>query len=164
MKYFEKKEGNIFFIPLFLPNDIKDNIKSYSKTNFISEENYAFGRLIEIDKSGGDLIEIFNYTGTIPNNKDNIIKSGLMFEPLHISMAFTKKRWRFIFEELNYDRERDSNYSKISFLLGDEYNPKLWLGGEVKTIKNYDTNKYNEWIVYTPTGIEEIIRKYKYAF
>ncbi|MEI0493057.1 Imm26 family immunity protein [Brachyspira intermedia] len=104
MKYFEKKEGNIFFIPLFLPNDIKDNIKSYSKTNFTSEGNYAFGRLIEIDKSGGDLIEIFNYTGNIPNDKYDIIKSGLMFEPMHISMAFTKKRWRFIFEELNYDR------------------------------------------------------------
>ncbi|WP_083818238.1 Imm26 family immunity protein [Brachyspira intermedia] len=105
----------MFFIPLFLPNDIKDNIKNYSKTNFTSEENYAFGRLIEIDKSGGDLIEIFNYTGNIPNDKDDIIKSGLMFDPLHISMAFTKKRWRFIFEELNYDRERDSNYSKIIF-------------------------------------------------
>lgn len=38
MKYFENKECNIFFIPLFLPNDIKDNIKSYSKTNFTSEK------------------------------------------------------------------------------------------------------------------------------
>ena len=160
MKYCEKKEGSIFFIPLFLPNDIKDNIKSYSKTNFTSEGNYAFGRLIEIDKSGGDLIEIFNYTGNIPNDKYDIIKSGLMFEPMHISMAFTKKRWRFIFEELNYDRERDSNYSKITFLLGDEYDPKLGIGGKIKTIKKYDTNKYNEWIVYTPTEIETMIKKY----
>ncbi|MEI0494488.1 Imm26 family immunity protein [Brachyspira intermedia] len=54
----------------------------------------------------------FNYTGNIPNDKDDIIKSELMFKPLHISMAFAKKRWRFIFEELNYDREKDSNYSK----------------------------------------------------
>ncbi|MEI0702081.1 Imm26 family immunity protein [Brachyspira intermedia] len=160
MKYCEKKEGSIFFIPLFLPNDIKDNIKSYSKTNFTSEGNYAFGRLIEIYKSGGDLIEIFNYTGNIPNDKYDIIKSGLMFEPMHISMAFTKKRWRFIFEELNYDRERDSNYSKIIFLLGDEYDPKLCIGGKIKTIKKYDTNKYNEWIVYTPTEIETMIKKY----
>ena len=81
-----------------------------------------------------------------------------MFEPMHISMAFTKKRWRFIFEELNYDRERDSNYSKITFLLGDEYDPKLRIGGKIKTIKKYDTNKYNEWIVYTPTDIETMIK------
>ena len=160
MKYFEKKEGNIFFIPLFLPNDIKDNIKSYSKTNFTSEKNYAFGRLIEIDKSKGDLIEIFNYTGSIPDNKDDIIKSELMFEALHISMAFAKKRWRFIFEELNYDKEIDSNYSKISFLLGGEDNPKLWIGGKIQTIKWYDIFKYKECIVYTPTEIEDMIRKY----
>ncbi|WP_297277721.1 hypothetical protein [uncultured Brachyspira sp.] len=50
-----------------------------------------------------------------------------------------------------------------NFLLGDEYNPKLWLGGEVKTIKKYDANKYNEWIVYTPTEVEEMIRKHNYT-
>ncbi|ANN63779.1 immunity 26/phosphotriesterase HocA family protein [Brachyspira hyodysenteriae] len=159
MKYFEKKEGNIFFIPLFLSNDIKDNTKNYSKINFNIEENYAFGRLIEIDKSKGDLIEIFNYTGNIPNDKDDIVKSGLMFDPLHISMAFTKNRWRFVFEELAYDREKYSNYSKITFLLGDEYDPKLWIGGKIKSIKKYDTNKYNECIVYTPTEIEIMIKE-----
>lgn len=160
MKYFEEKEGNIFFIPLFLPNDIKDNIESYSKTNFHLEQNYAFGRLIEINKSIGDLIEIFNYTGNIPNTKDDIIESGLMFHPLHISMAFSKKRWRFIFEVSSYDKEKDSNYSNISFLLGDKYDPKLWIGGKIKTINNYDTNKYDECIVYTPVEIEDMIRKY----
>ena len=81
-----------------------------------------------------------------------------MFKPLHISMAFAKKRWRFIFEELNYDREKDSNYSKITFLLGDEYDPKLSIGSKIKIIKKYDTNKYNEWIVYTPTEIETMIK------
>ncbi|WP_028330356.1 hypothetical protein [Brachyspira alvinipulli] len=49
------------------------------------------------------------------------------------------------------------------FFIRDEYNPKLWLGGEVKTIKNYDTNKCNVWIVYTPTEAEEMIRKYNYT-
>ena len=160
MEYFEEKEGSIFFIPLFLPNEIKDNIKSYSKINFTCEGNYCFGRLIEIDKSNGDLIEIFNYTGNIPNDKYIIIKSGLMFEPLHISMAFKKKRWRFIFEGVNCDKEKYSHYSSISFLLGDKDNPKLWVGGKTKKIKNYDTNKYEELIVYTPAQIEEMIREH----
>ena len=161
MNYFTEKEGNIFFIPLFLPNDIKNNIKSYSKTNFLPTQNYGFGRLIEINKSGGDLIEIFNYTGNIPDDQNDIIKSGLMFEALHTAMGFNKKRWRFIFEGLNYDKEKDSNYSSISFLLGDEYDPKLWIGGKIKTINNYDTNKYKEWIIYTPVEIEEMIRNKK---
>ena len=56
-----------------------------------------------------------------------------MFEALHTAMGFNKKRWRFIFEGLNYDKEKDSNYSSISFLLGDEYDTKLWIGGKIKT-------------------------------
>lgn len=160
MKYFEEKEGNIFFIPLFLPNDIKDNIKSYSRSNFAPTLNYGFGRLIETDKSGGDLVEIFNYTGTIPNTPDCIVNSGLMFPPLHVAMGFSKKRWRFVFEESDYNRERDSGYSTISFLLGDKANPKLWRGGKQKLIDSYDTVKYCEWITYPPTEVEEMIRKH----
>lgn len=84
-----------------------------------------------------------------------------MFEALHTAMGFNKKRWRFIFEGLNYDKEKDSNYSSISFLLGDEYDTKLWIGGKIKTINNYDTNKYKEWIIYSPVEIEEMIRNKK---
>lgn len=160
MEYFEEKEGNIFFIPLFLPNDIKNNIKSYSRINFTPTLNYGFGRLIQINKSGGDLVEIFNYTGTIPNTSDCIINSGLLFAPLHVTMGFSKKRWRFIFEDLNYNRERDSNYSTITFLLGDKDNPKLWKGGKQKVIDSYDIVKYCEWITYPPTEVEDMIRNH----
>ena len=34
MNYSTEKEGNIFFIPLFLPNDIKNNIKVIQKQIF----------------------------------------------------------------------------------------------------------------------------------
>lgn len=65
MNYFKKKEGNIFFIPLFLPKDFRDNIKSYSQNKFDTMSIYGYGRLISINNSGGDLVEIFNYTGAI---------------------------------------------------------------------------------------------------
>lgn len=159
MKYMEEKEGNIFFIPLFLPLGIKDNRKSYSNYKFDKDEDYAFGRLININKTTGDLIEVFNYRGSIPENKDIIINSGLMFEPIHIAMAFEKKRWRFIFETENYDKEKDSNYSGITFLLGDISSPILWKGGQKMNISVDERSKYKEWIIHHPTRIEEGIKE-----
>jgi hypothetical protein len=162
MEFFEKEEGNIFFIPLFLPlENIKENIKNYGKYKFISNKLYAFGRLIETDSSGGDLVEIFNFIGNIPENDDVIINSGLMFEPIHISMAFLKQRWRFIFRTENYNKNKHSNYKNITFLLGMENNPELWTGGIIKEINSYDIEKYKEWIVYLPTKVEGMIKKIK---
>lgn len=158
LNYFEEKEGNIFFIPLFLPNDIKSNRKSYSRNKFDLNSNYAFGRLIEIDKSGGDMIEIFNYIGNIPSDVNIIIESGLMFKPLHLAMAFSKKRWRFIFEDPNYNRNKDSNYQNISFLLGDRDSLIHWKGGKKEPYKG-KANLYDRWIVYPPTKIEDMIRE-----
>ena len=155
----EKKEGNIFFIPLFLPTDIKDNIKNYGKYKFPQSETYAFGRLIEIDQSGGDLVEIFNYIGNIPDEKETIVKSGLLMKPVHISLGFSKKRWRFVFEDENYDKNRNSDYQNISFLLGTPENPQLWQGGKKSEISDFDTQKYSQWIVYPSTQLENLIKR-----
>lgn len=156
-----KNEGSIFFIPLFLSSDFKDNVKSYARFQFSNAEIYAFGRLIEIDQSGGDLVEIFNYIGNIPETKDVIINEERLINPIHISLAFSKKRWRFIFEDNDYDKNIDSGYQDISFLLGTPENPKLWKGGIISGISEYNTNAFDEWIIYTPTKIESII-KYKF--
>ena len=159
MNYLEEKEGNIFFIPLFLPLEIKENRKSYSSFKFDRNEIYAFGRLIDIDKSSGELIEIFNYIGKVPDDKNIIINSGIKFEPLHITMAFEKKRWRFIFETENYQKEKDSNYSQITFLLGDIDSPILWKGGLKTKISTDEAKKHREWIISPPTIIEEAIQE-----
>jgi len=158
MNYLEEKEGNIFFIPLFLENNMKENTKNYSKYKFEKNANYAFGRLIEADKSSGNLIEIFNYTGAIPENNKIILDSGLLFEPIHIAMAFSKSRWRFISETENYNKEKDSNYKNISFKMGDDDSPILWEGGNKSNISIEEARKYKRWIIHHPTRIEEAIR------
>jgi hypothetical protein len=160
-KFCEKSEGSIFFIPLFLPLDIKENTKNYGNYKFIPNELYAFGRLIEIDASGGDLVEIFNFIGNISEKYNAIVNSGLLFEPIHVSLAFTKKRWRFIFNDLTYDKNNESNYQNISFLLGTENNPKVWKGGKIMEIGSNDKNKYSEWIVYPSTKVEKMIKEIK---
>lgn len=157
---YKKKVGSIFFIPLFLPNDIKNNRKNYQNYRFLPKETYAFGRLIEIDQSSGDLVEIFNYAGSIPENSSVIIESGRIFYPLHVTMGFEKRRWGFIFDNNNYDKFKDSKYSDITFLLGDFDTPKLWKGG--KDLGSLDTEKaelYNNWVVYPPTQLEDKIRE-----
>jgi hypothetical protein len=43
MKYLEEKEGSIFFIPLFLPDNLKDGIKRvWNNVN----DYYSQGRLL----------------------------------------------------------------------------------------------------------------------
>lgn len=158
MNYLEEKEGNIFCLPLFLSNDFKDNTKNYSRSKYDSNLEYAFGRLIEADKSSGNLIEIFNYTGSIPENNKIILDSGLLFEPIHIAMAFSKNRWRFIFETENYNKEKDSNYKIISFKMGDDDSPILWKGGNKSNISIDEAKKYKRWVVHHPTRIEDAIR------
>ena len=155
----EKKEGSIFFIPLFLPTDLQDSRKNYWRYKFQKTETYAFGRLIEIGLSAGDLVEIFNYIGNIPDDKEIIVESGLLMKPIHVCLGFAKKRWQFIFEDENYDKNKDSDYQNIAFLLGTPECPSLWKGGEGLKINDFDTQKYNEWIIYPSTQAENLIKR-----
>lgn len=159
--YIERKEGNIFIIPLFLPDDFETAFKSYSRNKFDPEKEYAFGRLIDDGGKGGEyLIEIFKYTGSIPESKDIIIKSGRLFKPIHAVAGFEKKRWRFVFEDLKYDKYKDSDYDKITFVLGGYECPVLWQGG--KTIGNIsvkESKQYYHWIIYLPTDVSTMIKK-----
>lgn len=160
MNYYDEIEGGIFFVPLFLPNNIKDNRKNYYKHKFSIEDQYAFGRLIESNKSSGDLVEIFNYVGCIPDEPDTITESGQMFDPLHVAMGFEKKRWRFVFINKSYNKNVDSNYDHISFLLGDYDEPELWTGGkELGSIEKREMNKYNHWVVHASTQLEDKIQQ-----
>lgn len=157
--YLDITPGSIFFIPLFLPEGIKDNRKSYYRYRFQADERYAFGRLINRTQSSGDLVEIFSYVGSIPQTPDEILGSSLMFDPLHVAIGFSKKRWRFIFENPDYDRVRDSNYADISFLLGDHRDPILWTGGkEIGNISPSKSKAYNHWTIHVPTKLEKKIR------
>jgi len=159
MNYCDETEGGIFFIPLTLPNNIKNNRKNYYMHKFIEEDKYAFGRLIESDKTNGDLIEVFKYVGNIPSKKEEILKTGRLFDPLHVSMGFEKQRWRFIFSDKNYNKINDSQYDKISFLIGDYDTPILWMGGKkLGSINTKEMNKYNHWVIYAPTQLENKIR------
>lgn len=120
----EKCAGNIFLIPLYLPAyqpwRENEDLINYGEYKFRIDDNYAFGRVIDDYRSGGDLIEIFRYVGKIPSTPTVIISSGRLFKPVHIMMAFSKKRYPFIFSNDKYDKYQESDYQNISFLLMTE--------------------------------------------
>lgn len=156
----EKCAGNIFLIPLYLPAyqpwRENEDLINYGKYKFRIDDNYAFGRVIDDYRGGGDLIEIFRYVGKIPSTPTIIISSGRLFKPVHIMMAFSKKRYPFIFSDDKYDKYQESDYQNISFLLMTE----MWKGGETTEMtqdekKKLELDGISWWIVYTGTQLEE---------
>lgn len=157
----EVNPGDIFMIPLFLPSNDDDYTLDYSKYKFHLNDIYAFGRLIEIQAGNVDLIEVFSYTGQIPENPDIIIQSGRLFAPEHIGHPFSKKgRWRTIFSNPHYDMRRDSDYENISFLSPVGH---MWKGKETVKITKKQCIELEEagipyWIMHSRTDMEIKIR------
>lgn len=160
----EFNPGDIFMIPLFLPSSPQRQIEwniDYRKYKFHMDDIYAFGRLIEIQAGNQDLVEIFSYTGQIPESPEVIIRSGRMFAPDHIGHSLLKKgRWPVLFHNPHYDMRKDSDYENISFLSPVGH---MWKGKEkIKITKE----KYIElkeagipyWVAHDCIDLEERIR------
>lgn len=148
----EVSPGDIFMIPLFLPSHQMDEYTlDYRKYRFHADDIYAFGRLIEIQAGNVDLIEVFSYTGQIPQDPGDIIRSGRMFAPEHIGHPFSRKgRWQVIFSDPQYDVWKDSDYENISFLY-----PKF----ELRMLKGKEEIRITKekWIESKDAGIPEWI-------
>jgi len=164
MKSTEIHPGDIFIIPLFLPSPpkwwIEENI-DYGKYKFHMEDIYAFGRLIEIQAGNMDLVEVFSYTGQIPENPEVIIRSGRMFPPEHIGHSlWGRGRWRVLFHNPDYDMWKDSDYGNISFLSPVGH---MWKGKDVVRITKEERSELEKagvpyWTVPSNVELEEKIR------
>ena len=116
--------GDIFMIPLYLPSYQKwrdplfDEFIDYKRYRFHRGDPFAFGRIIEPYAKNLYIMEIFRYTGSIPDSPECIIQSGLLLKPLIAGGMFHRGRWRVVFEHPAYDKWKDSDYDTISFLYG----------------------------------------------
>jgi len=114
------KGGEIVAIPLF----IKDNKAKLKKEDFNKE--FAFARAIT-ERGGAQIIEIFNKTGNIDTDINEILNSGLLRKPLYtVWSGIIKKRWKVIHQTENYNKERDSNYNDIELVLGGMDDLRIW--------------------------------------
>ncbi|EKO3629261.1 Imm26 family immunity protein [Vibrio metschnikovii] len=137
--------GDIYFVPLFLINDMSN--KSYVRYKFGEEgQIFCFLRVIKDLMGSGVLVEVFNYIGGVESSVSSIINSGRMFEPvLIVGDGIYKKRWRKIGETENYDCECHSNFSQIKLIIGGFERPKIW--------QNHETRDPDEDISLIEDGI-----------
>lgn len=158
----EVNPGDIFMIPLFLPPPPWRWIDvDYRKYKFHMDDIYAFGRLIEKQAGNVALVEVFSYSGQIPENPEIIIRSGRMFAPDHIGYSFFKTgRWRVLFHNPQYDMWKDSDYENISFLSDVGH---MWKGKEEIRITKEELDELKEagvpyWVMHDYVDLEERIR------
>lgn len=157
------KPGQVYAIPLFLPqNDSKENIKDYRKESFENKGNqFAFCRIIKDMIGSGILIEVFDITGSLDQNVNDIFKAKRLFEPVaSLGLGIKKGRWKKIHESKNYDQEKDSHFSQIKLVLGISSDDlRLWQNGRETPISEVEAKKYEKWTVWAPTELEKRIVK-----
>ena len=151
--------GNIYSIPLFLSN--VSGLKSFARYDFTQEGlEFCFARVIEDRKGSGILIEVFDIRGNIDTPVSKIVSCSRLFNPVVVAgEAIKKKRWRLV-ASTDYDKEMDSRYSEIAFLIGPRDNRSLWKGGSERPLDNVIGMDCEEFIVWPAVQIEaRIIRE-----
>jgi hypothetical protein len=154
------KGGEIFCIPLFWINE-KYNPKNKLKLSKDDESKlFAFGRAISDEKGCGILVEIFNITGKMNLDYENIIHSGRLFKPVLIFwVAVREKRWKVIYQTPNYNKYEDSNYQNIEIVFGPYDNLYLenLYSKTKKRISETEALDYEQSIVWHPIQLERRI-------
>lgn len=148
-------EGEIYAIPLFLSNVPRDT--RFKKSDFEGAGKlYCFARVVSLEGAKGNIIEIFNHTGSLDTPIEEIVAAPLLFRPVACSgLGIQKKRWRRVGRQQTYDKELDSDYSGIELALRD--GPRLWRGGKSFPLPKADFKKYERWTIWFPDHLEKRI-------
>ncbi|WP_158978798.1 Imm26 family immunity protein [Cellulophaga sp. L1A9] len=156
------KAGDIFCIPLFIDPKEKAT-KSYTRVKYPEDKQYAFGRFIEDRAGGGVLVEVFEKTMTLKDyNQDLVKESGRLFPPVTTSgLEFTKKRWRLVSSDQDYDKINDSDYKQINLVIGtyDDLRVKNLYANKETEISEKEAEQYEAWKVWQPNQLEKRIIK-----
>lgn len=156
----EINEGDIYSIPLFVSHD--SSLKSYSTYNFgLDGQEFCFLRVIEDLVGAGILVEIFRCKGGLDTPIDNITQAPRLFEPVTITgSGIHKKRWRKIGSTKDYDKERDSEISKIKLVMGGYEDPRIWHHHQMRRPHgNEDIGKIEDAIMWRAHQLEKRVIK-----
>lgn len=153
----ELQGGEIFAIPLFI-SDIPSH-KSFSRDKFDDKgKEFAFCRIIENKKGSGYLAEVFDLVGYLKQDLESIITSKRLFRPIAVTgMGITKKRWKKIHVQENFNKETDSKASEIQLVLGTSDNFRLWQNGKETAISEIEAKNYEMWKIWMPAQLEKRI-------
>jgi hypothetical protein len=150
----ELTEGAVFVIPLYFSN-YKDN-QDLHNVSLDPSGLHAYGRIIEINKATGYLVEIFSYIGTLVEKINGLLNNRLFDPVMVLPNSFKNGRWRIITHTTNFNKD-DVNYSEIKLLMGDSPDFELWKGGEVFPIEEDEIDGIEEFIIWRPSHLEERI-------
>lgn len=100
---------------------------------------------------------MFNIQGGIETPLSEIVHSSRLFNPVAVAgEAIKKKRWRLV-GSTDYEAERDSHYSEITFLIGPRDNRSIWKGGVEIPIDDSNFHDFDEYIIWPAVQIERRI-------
>lgn len=158
-KMVKVQAGEVYAIPLFLSD--QSPLKNFRHDKFMGEDKkFCYCRIIEDRKAAGIIIEVFNKVGYLTEALESIVNSERLLRPVVISgLGIYKKRWRLIGQQLNYDKEKDSNYSSIQIVLGTHEDPRLWQNGIETDITPSEAKHYECWIIWFADDLEKRIIK-----
>ena len=89
---------------------------------------------------------------------DSIISSKRLFDPISSSgIGIYKKRWKKLYEQDDYDMEKDSKYSEIKLVLGTTDDLRLFQNGQETPISEIEAKKYEYWKIWMPSQLEKRI-------
>ena len=147
-----------YAIPLFLSEYIET--RRFKNSDFEgNDKKFIFCRVID-DKGISIIIEIFKLIGDLSVTFEEIINSGRLYEPLKINgLGIYKKRWKLLGKQDNYDKEKDSQFSKIQFLFPPlpGGTPRLWKNGEEREISFEESEKYESSRSWSAPHLEKRI-------
>jgi hypothetical protein len=156
-KLIEVSPGEVHAIPLFV-SDKSPTIR-FSKKDFKDAgADFCFARVISDEGGSGLIIEVFDFVGGLDSSIDEIVAAQRLFRPCVItSLPMYKKRWPLLGTQGGYDREKDSQFSKIEIVLDAYDPPMLWRGGEKMSVAEAAIADYEPWLMCGAHQVEKRI-------
>jgi hypothetical protein len=156
-KLIEVSPGEVRAIPLFVSD--QSPIIRFSKKDFKDAgADFCFARVISDEGGSGLIIEVFDFVGGLDASIDEIVAAPRLFCPCVItSLPMYKKRWPLLGAHRGYDREKDSQFSKIEIVLDAYDPPMLWRGGEKTGVSGAAIDNYEPWVMWGSHQVEKRI-------
>lgn len=153
------QEGDVFFIPLNYFK-VRDNI-DFSNHSFSKDDEFITARVIDINPAYGIIIEVFKIILKSTESIPYFSKNDRLFKPVcTTTLPFKQNRWQIKQHNNNYDKNRDSDFLHIQFVMGFPPHLQLWEGGKKSVIDETMTVNIEEFDVWRAHHLEERIHEF----
>jgi hypothetical protein len=124
----------------------------------LGEGRFAFGRVIELDKSLGALVEIFRGVGQAFPETADADAAGRLFHPIYVVPdALEDWRWTVLSSDENY---RPTDLKQLEFATGDsEFGWTATKGEKTRKVSDREAETLEPLRLWWPEDVEDRIRE-----